>query len=105
MAGALRKGRMWRVQVWQDAAQWRGWQLAAEGAGAAAYPHLLRLPPSVLAGALASMPSGAALRPKVHCRQPTEPPTEQPTELTLRCLPSSPSGTSDTTDMFCLHAQ
>ena len=52
-------------QVWRDAAQWRGWQLAAEAAGPAAYGHLLSLPPSVLAGALGAMRTGSALRPKV----------------------------------------
>lgn len=53
------------MQVWRDGAQWRGWQLAAEAAGPAAYGHLVSLPPSVLAGALGAMRTGGALRPKV----------------------------------------
>lgn len=53
------------AQIWRDAAQWKGWLLAAEQAGPPAFPALLSLPPSVLASALASMRQGAALRPKV----------------------------------------
>lgn len=56
-------------QVWRDAAQWKGWLLAAEQAGPPAYPALLSLPPSVLARALAMLRQGAALRPKVHSPQ------------------------------------